>query len=45
MASVRLWIYLFALTNANRLSGAIAGEVIGVKILIFTLIYASLVYH
>ena len=32
-------------TNANKLSGAVAGAAIGVKILIFTLISASLVYH
>jgi len=44
-ASIRLRIYLFALTNANKLSGAVAGEAIGVMILIFTLISASLVYH
>ena len=44
-ASVRLRIYQFVLTNANKLSGAVAGEAIGVKILIFTLISASLVYH
>ena len=44
-ASVRLRIYLFALTNANKLSGAVAGEAIGINILIFTLISASLVYH
>ena len=44
-ASVHLRISLFALTNAHKLSGAVAGEAIGVKILIFTLISASLVYH
>ena len=32
--SVRLWIYLCAFKNTNKLSSAIAGEIIGVKILI-----------
>ena len=33
-ASVRLWIYLYVFKNTNKLSGAVAGETIGVKILI-----------
>jgi len=45
MVFVRLWISLFALTNTNKLSGAVAGEAIGVKILIVTLISTNLVYH
>ena len=43
--SVRLWISLFALTNTNKLSGAVAGEAIGVKILILTMMSTNLVYH
>ena len=43
--SVRLQIYLFALTNTNKLSGAIAMEAIGIRILILTLISINLVYH
>jgi len=35
--------YLFALTNTNKLSSAIAGEAIDVKILILTLISTDLV--
>ena len=45
MVSVHLRISLFALTNTNKLSGAVAGEIIGVKILILTLISINLVYH
>lgn len=43
--SVCLRIYLFALRNTNKLFGAVAGETIGVKILILTLMSANLVYH
>jgi len=43
--SVHLLIYLFALINTNKLSGAIAQKVIGVKILIFTLMSTNLVYY
>ena len=45
VVSMRLWIYLFALTNTNKLSGAVAGEAIGVKILILTMMSTNLVYH
>ena len=34
MVSVRLRIYLCEFKNTNKLSGAVAGETIGVKILI-----------
>jgi len=34
MVSVHLRIYLSAFKNTNKLSGAVAGETIGVKILI-----------
>ena len=43
--SVRLRISLFALTNTNKLSSAIVGEAIGVKILILTLMSTNIVYH
>jgi hypothetical protein len=43
--SMCLQISLFTLINTNKFSNAIAGEVIGVKILILTLISANLVYH
>jgi hypothetical protein len=43
--SVCLRISLCALTNINKLFGAITGETIGVKILILTLMSANLVYH
>jgi hypothetical protein len=45
MISMRLRTYLFVLTNTNKLSGAVAGEAIGAKILIFTLTSANLVCH
>ena len=45
MVSMRLAISLFALTNTNKLSGAVAGEAIGVKILILTMMSTNLVYH
>jgi hypothetical protein len=44
MVSVRLHISLFALTNINKLSGAVAGEAIVLKILILTLMSTNLVY-
>jgi hypothetical protein len=42
---VRLRISLFALTITNKLSGAVAREAIGVKILILTMMPTNLVYH
>ena len=45
LVSVRLRIDLCALINTNKLSGAVAGEAIGVKILILTLMSTTLVYH
>ena len=41
--SMHLWIYLCAFENTNKLSSAIAGEAIDVKILILTLISTDLV--
>ena len=43
--SVHLRIYVFALTNTNKLSGAVAREAFGLKILILPLISANLVCH
>ena len=43
--SMRLRIYLCALINTNKLSGAVAEEAIGIKILILTLMSTNLVYQ
>jgi hypothetical protein len=43
--SMRLWNFLCALINTNKLFSAIVGEAIGVKILILILMSANLVYH
>jgi hypothetical protein len=45
LVCVRLWISRCALTNTNKLSSAVAGEAIGLKILILTLMSTNLVYH
>ena len=45
MVFVRLWIYLCALINTNKLSGAVAGKTIGVKILILILMSSNLVIN
>ena len=45
VVSMRLRIYLCVLINTNKLSSAVAGEAIGVKILILTLMSTDLVYH
>jgi hypothetical protein len=42
---VRLQNFLCALINTNKLFGAVAGEAIGVKILIMILMSANVVYH
>ena len=41
--SMRLWIYLCAFKITNKLSGAVAGETIGVKTLILILMSTNLV--
>jgi hypothetical protein len=43
--SVRLRNFLCALTITNKLFGTVAGNAIGVKILIMILMSANLVYH
>jgi hypothetical protein len=45
MVSVCLLNFLCALRITNKFFGAIAGEAIGVKILIVILMSANLVYH
>jgi hypothetical protein len=43
--SVRLPNFLCALTITNKLFGAVAGDTIGIKILIMILMFANFVYH
>jgi hypothetical protein len=43
--SVHLQNFLCALINTNKLFGAVAGEAIGVKILIMILMSTNLVYR
>jgi hypothetical protein len=43
--SVRLRNFLCVLINTNKLFGVVAGEAIGVNILIIILMFANVVYH